>query len=168
VGPATGKTNRQGFVASDTQAAHIRAVPITRRGNVLLCFRRDLNVSTTSPPVFIGTPHAISSDQELVAGREKGESVFRVEMNQNAHLLLMKIEGQLKGEYAEHTRTVVTCCDPALKVLVDLREVTYVDTAGEEVLSLLARLGAKFVAENTYTRHLCERLRLPLTRAKSH
>jgi anti-anti-sigma regulatory factor len=89
-------------------------------------------------------------------------------MNQNADLLVMKIEGQLKGEYAEHTRTVVTCCNPALRLLVDLREVTFVDTAGEEVLSLLARLGARFMAENTYTRHLCERLRLPLTRIKSH
>jgi hypothetical protein len=85
-------------------------------------------------------------------------------MNQNGDVLEMKIEGQLKGEYAEHTRTVATCCNPALKLIVDLREVTYVDTAGEEVLSLLERLGAKFVADNPYTLHLCERLRLPLIR----
>ena len=94
--------------------------------------------------------------------------MFRIELDQRPDLLVMKIEGQLKGEYAEHTRTVMTCCDPALKVLVDLREVTYVDTTGEEVLSFLARLGAKFEADNPYTLHLCERLRLPLTRTKSN
>jgi hypothetical protein len=116
----------------------------------------------------IGIPHAVSSGKSSCWLREKGESVFRVEMNQNGDLLVLKIEGQLKGEYAEHTRTVVTCCNPALRLLVDLREVTFVDTAGEEVLSLLARLGAQFVADNPYTLHLCERLRLTPPQTKSH
>lgn len=91
--------------------------------------------------------------------------MFRVELKQEQERLVMKIEGKLTGEYAEHARTVVTCCDPGTKLVVDLRDITYVDGSGEEVLTLLARMRAEFIADNPYTHELCERLELTPSRS---
>jgi hypothetical protein len=76
----------------------------------------------------------------------------------------MKIEGQLSGNYAEHTRTLMTL-QHRTPLVVDLTDVTFVDSAGEGVLSFFGRLGAEFIADDAYSRDLCERLNLPLTRA---
>ena len=89
--------------------------------------------------------------------------MFRVEMHHGAHALVMKIEGQLSGNYAEHARTLVTRCNTELPLVVDLIDVTFVDSVGEEVLSLFGRLGAEFIADNAYSRDLCERLNLRLS-----
>ena len=88
--------------------------------------------------------------------------MLRVEMHDAANALVMKLEGRFVGEYAEYTRALVTRCKTDLKLLVDLTEVTSLDSAGEEVLSFFGRLGAEFVADNVYARYLCERLYLPL------
>jgi hypothetical protein len=88
--------------------------------------------------------------------------MLRVEMHDAANALVMKLEGRFVGEYAEYTRALVTRCKTDLKLLVDLTEVTSLDSAGEEVLSFFGRLGAEFIADNVYARYLCERLYLPL------
>ncbi len=90
--------------------------------------------------------------------------MFRVEMHDGAGALVMKIEGQLSGSYAEHTRTLVTRCNTKMKLVVDLTDVTFVDSVGEDALSLFGRVGAEFIADNAYARDLCERLNLPLTK----
>jgi hypothetical protein len=41
---------------------------------------------------------------------------------------------------------------------VDLDGVTSIDKTGEEVLSMMVRDGARFVASGVYTRHLLEQL----------
>lgn len=91
--------------------------------------------------------------------------MFRVEMQHEPNALVMKIEGQLSGDYAEHTRALMTRCNGELPVIVDLTDITFVDSAGEGVLSFFGRLGAEFIADNAYSRDLCERLDLPLARA---
>ncbi len=90
--------------------------------------------------------------------------MLRVEMHDAANAMIMKLEGRFTGEYAEYARSLVTRCETGLRLIVDLAEVTAVDSVGEEVLSLFGRLGAEFVADNIYARYLCERLHLPLTR----
>ena len=90
--------------------------------------------------------------------------MFRVEMHDGVNAVVMKIEGQLRGHYAEYTRTLVTSCDTGMRLVVDLTDVTFVDAVGEDVLSLFGRVGAEFIADNAYARDLCERLSLPLTR----
>ena len=50
-------------------------------------------------------------------------------------------------------------------LIVDLTEVMFIDGVGEDVLSLLKRLGAEFIAETSYSLHVCERLGLPLVRS---
>ncbi len=89
--------------------------------------------------------------------------MFRVEMHRGANALVMKIEGQLSGNYAEHTRTLMTRCNIELPLVVDLTDVTFVDSEGEGVLSFFGRLGAEFIADDAYSRDLCERLNLPVT-----
>ena len=84
-------------------------------------------------------------------------------MHHRANALVMKIEGQLSGNYAEHSRTLMTRCNTELPLVVDLTDVTFVDSEGEGVLSFFGRLGAEFIADNAYSRDLCERLNLALT-----
>jgi hypothetical protein len=85
------------------------------------------------------------------------------EMHHGANALVLKIEGQLSGNYAEHTRTLIPRCNTELPLVVDLTDVTFVDSAGEGVLSLFGRLGAAFIADDAYARDLCERLNLRLS-----
>jgi hypothetical protein len=77
---------------------------------------------------------------------------------------IFRLEGRLTGEDAEHVRTLVTRCHIAMRLVVDLTEVTFIDAVGESALSLLRRLGAKFVAEDAYVIGVCQRLHLPLAR----
>jgi hypothetical protein len=86
--------------------------------------------------------------------------MFRVELRGS----LLKLEGRLTGADAEHIRALMTRTYAGPRMVVDVTEVTFVDSVGEAVLSLLGRLGAEFVAETAYTSDVCERLRLPLAR----
>lgn len=90
--------------------------------------------------------------------------MLRVETQQSADTLTFKLEGRLTGEGAEHVRTLVTRGDGEMLLVIDLTEVLYIDAVGEQVLSLLQRLGARFVAETAYPLDICERLHLPLVR----
>ena len=84
--------------------------------------------------------------------------MLRVELRES----LLKLEGRLTGQAAEHVGALMTSSYVATRVVVDLTEITFVDSIGETVLSLLGRLGAKFVAETAYASDVCERLQLPL------
>jgi anti-anti-sigma regulatory factor len=74
---------------------------------------------------------------------------------------IFRLEGRLTREQAEHVRMLVTRCRIATRVVVDLTELMYVDAIGEDVLLLLKRLGAEFLAETSYSKDVCERLDLP-------
>ena len=91
--------------------------------------------------------------------------MLRVKMKESVDVLTFRLEGRLTGEGAEHVRTLVTRCDPEMRLVVDLTEVMFIDGIGEEVLSLLKRLGSEFVAETSYSLDVCERLDLPLVRS---
>src|SRR5690242_14560302 len=90
--------------------------------------------------------------------------MLRVEMHDAVNAIVMKLEGRFIGDYAEYTRTLVTRCKTEMRLVVDLTEVTAVDSVGEEVLTFLGRLGAEFTADNVYAGYLCERLNLPVAR----
>lgn len=94
--------------------------------------------------------------------------MLRVDTHEDTGALLVKIEGKLCGDYAEHARSLIRRCNGRMQTIVDLTDVTSIDSAGEEVLSFLGRLGARFVAENAYSRYLCERLQLPLVMPALH
>jgi hypothetical protein len=86
--------------------------------------------------------------------------MLRVEIRDSAETLILKLEGRFAGDDAEQTRTLAARFAARGNLFVDLTEVVFIDTAGEEVLSFLGQLGAEFVASNSYVFDVCERLNL--------
>jgi len=84
--------------------------------------------------------------------------MLRVEFNQRNKGLLLKLEGRLVSAWAVQVRSLVSRRFVRNGLLVDMSEVTYVDSAGEQLLLWLRDLQAKFMAETCYTRDICERL----------
>jgi len=87
--------------------------------------------------------------------------MLRVQTQESDRTLICRLEGRFTGKGAEEVRTLVTRCDGKLELVVDLTDVMFIDAIGEEVLLLVKRLGAQFVAETSYSRDVCERLQLP-------
>jgi len=88
--------------------------------------------------------------------------MLRVDIHDSANSLSLKLEGRFTGHDAEITRTLITRCREGMRLLVDLTDVTFIDSVGEEVLSFFGRFGAEFAASTSYTLDVCERLRLRL------
>ena len=88
--------------------------------------------------------------------------MLRFEIRDSAETWRITLEGRLTGVDAEHVRTQMTRCPASVKLIVDLTEVVFIDNVGEQVLSFLGRLGAEFVAPNSYTLDVCERLNLSI------
>jgi hypothetical protein len=91
--------------------------------------------------------------------------MLRVEFHDKGNPVVMRIEGRLVGTFAEDARNLVASKKIPEGVIVDLSELTYVDSTGEDVLSWLGRMGCKFIPGNTYSSYICRTLRLPLVRA---
>ncbi|MFI5092017.1 MAG: STAS domain-containing protein [Candidatus Acidiferrales bacterium] len=90
--------------------------------------------------------------------------MLRVEIHDSANRLSLKLEGRFTGDDAENTRTLMARCHDGMTPVVDLTEVTFIDSVGEEVLSFFGRFGAEFVAPTSYALDICERLHLRLAR----
>jgi ABC-type transporter Mla MlaB component len=72
----------------------------------------------------------------------------------------LKLEGRLVADWAEQAKCLVTRDVLPKNLIVDLTEVSYVDSSGEQLLKWLARIGAVFVAGSVYAFAVCDRLRL--------
>ena len=90
--------------------------------------------------------------------------MLRSEIHNSANSLCLKLEGRFAGEDAENTRTLVTRCRDGMRLVVDLTDVIFIDSGGEEILSFFGRHGAEFAASTSYTLDVCERLNLRLAR----
>ena len=88
--------------------------------------------------------------------------MLRVEIQDTANSLSLKLEGRFTGDEAGNTRMLMTKCRNGIRLVVDLTEVTFIDSVGEEVLSFFGQLGAEFIAPTSYTLDACERLHLRL------
>lgn len=71
------------------------------------------------------------------------------------------------GPYAEDARIALTPFRLLPSIAVDLSELIFIDSLGEQVLLWLGRLGGTFVADDVYTRWLCKRLQLRITEKRS-
>ena len=87
--------------------------------------------------------------------------MFRAEIRWPDNGPTLKMAGKLVGDWAEQARELVTKDVVPKGLIVDLTDVSYVDSVGEELLKWLASVGAVFVAGNVYAVAVCERLRLP-------
>ena len=90
--------------------------------------------------------------------------MLRVEIHDSANSLSLKLEGRFTGDDAENTRMLIRRCREGMRLVVDLTDVTFIDSVGEEVLSFFGRFGAEFAASTSYTLDVCERLHLRLAR----
>jgi len=91
-----------------------------------------------------------------------GEWMFRAQLYQLASGPTLKMEGSLVGEWAQEAKSLVTNGPVPKGLIVDLTDVSYVDSVGEHVLAWLASVGACFMAKAVYAASVCERLQLPL------
>ena len=89
--------------------------------------------------------------------------MLRVQIRDASNSLIIRIEGRFDSDAAECVQTTVARLNTTLDLVVDVTDVTFVDPSGESVLRFLKRIGAVFVADNLYSLHICDRLRLPLS-----
>lgn len=88
--------------------------------------------------------------------------MLRVELDDSANVLSLKPQGRLVGEDAKNMHTLMARYRAGMRLVLDITEVTFVDAAGEDLLSVFGGFGAQFIAETSYSRDICERLHLPL------
>jgi len=88
--------------------------------------------------------------------------MFRAEIQWLASGPTLKLEGRLVTGWAEQARCLVTKDVLPKDLIVDLTEVSYVDSVGEQLLKWLASAGAVFIGGSVYALAVCDRLRLPL------
>ena len=90
--------------------------------------------------------------------------MLRVQIQDGSNGLTLKLEGRFTADAAENTRVLITRFRDGMKFVLDLTDVTFIDSVGEEVLLFFGRFGAEFVAPTSYTLDLCERLDLRIFR----
>ena len=88
--------------------------------------------------------------------------MLRAEFDQKDRHSALKLEGRLVDAWAVQVKSLLSRHFVSSGLLVDISEVSYVDSIGEQLLLWLRELQAKFVAESSYTRDICERLHLTL------
>ena len=88
--------------------------------------------------------------------------MVRISFEQRPDCLIMRVEGRLVSHFADEAKHLIIGRQLAPELIVDASEVTFADSQGEEALRWLGSVGAKFVAESSYSLHLCDRLNLPL------
>ena len=88
--------------------------------------------------------------------------MLRAQFDQRNTGLVLKLEGRLVSAWAVQVKSLVSRRFVRNGLFVDMSEVTYVDSAGEQLLLWLRDLQAKFVAETCYARDICQRLHLAL------
>jgi len=90
--------------------------------------------------------------------------MFRIDVDEEdgKATIRMKIAGRLGAECAEEVKHQVLRCGDPHRLAVDLSEVTFIENSGEEVLSWLGNIGARFIADGFYCLDICQRLHLPI------
>jgi len=88
--------------------------------------------------------------------------MFRAEHKQLANESVLKMEGRLVGDWANEAKALLSYGPVPKALIVDLTEVSYVDAVGEQVLTWMGSLGARFVAKAVYAAEMCKRLKLPV------
>jgi len=86
--------------------------------------------------------------------------MFRAEIQWLASGPTLKLEGKLVADWAEQARCLVTRDVLPKGLIVDLTEVSYIDSVGEQLLKWLASVGALLVPGNVYAIAVCDRLGL--------
>ncbi len=86
--------------------------------------------------------------------------MFRISFEERPAGVTMRIQGRFAGHFATEARQLVAVRNLPADLVVNLSDVTFVDSAGEDALTWLKTIGAEFIADTSYSLHLCERLQL--------
>lgn len=92
--------------------------------------------------------------------------MFRLDFEQVGTSSIVRIQGRFVGHFAADAKVLIARRRVPSTLTVDISEVTFIDSNGEETLTWLSQVGAIFIADNSYSFDVCERLHLGL--AKSH
>jgi hypothetical protein len=87
--------------------------------------------------------------------------MLRITVTETASEQRWILQGRLTGSTIEELITSWGAnrrCQPSKNCVVDLNQITSIDKDGEQVLLMMLRNGAKFVATGLYTKHLLESL----------
>jgi ABC-type transporter Mla MlaB component len=87
--------------------------------------------------------------------------MLRITVSETASERRWILQGRLTGSAMEELITSWRAnrrSQPFQSCVVDLNEVTSIDKDGEQILLMMLRDGAKFVATGLYTKHLLESL----------
>jgi hypothetical protein len=90
--------------------------------------------------------------------------MFRIRFEKYPTGITLRFEGRFVSEFVEEAKKLILKSVLPSAFLVALSHVTFADAAGEEALTWFGGVGAKFVANSSYSLDLCERLRLRLLR----
>ena len=99
---------------------------------------------------------------ECVGGQFGREAMFRAEIREIMQRPVLKLEGKLVGDWAEEARSLVSKTSVPKGLIVDITDVSYVDAAGEAILSWFNSIGARFIDDAIYAAAVCEQLQLVL------
>ena len=88
--------------------------------------------------------------------------MFRMEFEEFGTSLTVRILGRFVGHFAEEAKQLIARRKVPERLTVDISEMTFVDLNGEGALTWLSAVGASFVAQNSYSLDVCDRLRLRL------
>jgi hypothetical protein len=94
--------------------------------------------------------------------------VLRITMTNSPEEQRWSLQGQLVGQWAAELRSTWRKAHgvDTRKCIVELIEVTSIDSNGEEVLSEIMSHGGEFIASDVYTKHLLQNLRSELERSR--
>ena len=88
--------------------------------------------------------------------------MFRIDVYETDGKATMQFAGRLDAEFAQEVRREVLRCKNPDRLVVDLSGAIFVNDGGEEALSWLGRIGARFIVQDFYWLDVCERLHLPI------
>ncbi len=89
--------------------------------------------------------------------------MVRITFEERPMGVTIRIMGRLVGHFAQESKQLVLHRNFPADLIVDLSDITFTDIDGEEALTWLGKLGAKFIAQSSYSSDLCERLHLRLS-----
>lgn len=87
--------------------------------------------------------------------------MLRITVQKSKQEVTIRLEGRIAGPWVEELHQAWVSVAPSLgtkPLRVDLREVTFVDTRGRQLLTEIRKKGAAFLADTAATKSLVEEI----------
>jgi ABC-type transporter Mla MlaB component len=87
--------------------------------------------------------------------------MLRISTREDIETMIFRLEGELSGDWVMELKNcwrAAAVLEPPKYVRVDLTEVTFIDAAGKDLLALMYRHGAEFVARDVLTKGVVEEI----------